>query len=44
MGDPEDAATEIGPMITERQREISLSYIEAGREAGGTVVVGGETA
>ena len=42
VGDPEDAATEVGPMITERQREISLSYIEAGREAGGTVIVGGE--
>ncbi len=42
VGDPEDAATDVGPMITERQREISLSYIDAGREAGGTVLVGGE--
>lgn len=34
--------TEIGPVVSQVQRERVLSYVEAGRSEGGSVVVGGE--
>ncbi|WP_045878045.1 aldehyde dehydrogenase [Pseudofrankia sp. DC12] len=41
VGDPLDAATEIGPLVAARQRERVEGYIAAGREAGAKVALGG---
>jgi aldehyde dehydrogenase (NAD+) len=41
VGDPSDPATEIGPLITPRQRERVEGYIESGRSEGAEIVVGG---
>ena len=41
IGDPMDLETDIGPLISERQREKVERYIAIGREEGATVVVGG---
>lgn len=41
VGDPLDAATEIGPLVAERQRDRVEGYIAAGREEGARVTVGG---
>jgi betaine-aldehyde dehydrogenase len=42
MGDPFDPATQLGPLIAERQRDRVEGYIAAGRDAGARVTVGGE--
>ena len=42
IGDPLDEATTVGPMVSERQMEIVLGYIEKGRDEGATLVAGGE--
>ncbi|WP_425581950.1 aldehyde dehydrogenase [Streptosporangium fragile] len=41
VGDPMDAETTIGPMVSERQRERVEGYIAVGRDEGARVVVGG---
>ncbi len=41
VGDPTDLATEIGPLVSSRQRERVEGYIEIGRQEGATVVTGG---
>jgi acyl-CoA reductase-like NAD-dependent aldehyde dehydrogenase len=41
VGDPDDPATEVGTMVSFRQRESVLNYIQVGREEGARVVVGG---
>jgi betaine-aldehyde dehydrogenase len=41
VGDPFDADTYYGPLITQRQRERVEGYIAAGRDDGATVVLGG---
>ena len=41
VGDPADPATEVGTMISFRQRETVLDYVRIGREEGARVVVGG---
>jgi aldehyde dehydrogenase (NAD+) len=41
VGDPADAATEIGPMVAQRQQERVEKYIALGQEEGARVVVGG---
>ncbi len=41
VGDPADPATEVGTMVSFRQRETVLDYIRIGREEGAHVVVGG---
>jgi 4-(gamma-glutamylamino)butanal dehydrogenase len=41
VGDPQDPATRIGPMIERLHLDKVLGYIESGREAGARVVVGG---
>jgi acyl-CoA reductase-like NAD-dependent aldehyde dehydrogenase len=43
VGDPGDPDTEVGTMVSFRQRETVLDYIRIGREEGGRVVVGGGT-
>ena len=41
VGDPHDPATEIGPLVAERQQERVEKYIALGQEEGARVVVGG---
>lgn len=42
VGDPADRTTEMGPMISAGQRQVSLDYLELGRDAGAEVVCGGQ--
>lgn len=44
VGDPSDPATEVGPLVNEKQFEEVLAGIERGRHQGGTVLAGGERA
>ncbi|HSC49135.1 MAG TPA: aldehyde dehydrogenase family protein [Gaiellaceae bacterium] len=44
VGDPLDAETQVGSLISEEHRERVHGYVEAGREAGAEVVTGGEPA
>jgi betaine-aldehyde dehydrogenase len=41
VGDPHDEATEVGPLVAERQQERVEKYIAVGQEVGAKVVVGG---
>ncbi|MFU8823629.1 betaine-aldehyde dehydrogenase [Yoonia sp.] len=41
MGDPQDPATNYGPMVTERQRDIVEGFIAKGRAEGARLVTGG---
>jgi acyl-CoA reductase-like NAD-dependent aldehyde dehydrogenase len=41
VGDPTDEATQMGPLISERQRARVLGYVELGLEEGGRLVAGG---
>jgi acyl-CoA reductase-like NAD-dependent aldehyde dehydrogenase len=41
VGDPMDAATQVGPLVAERQRRRSLDYIRIGQEEGAKVLCGG---
>ena len=42
VGDPLDDATQVGPLVSERQRERVADYVEAGLAEGAHVVIGGE--
>lgn len=41
VGDPEDETTQIGTLVTDRQRVRVESYVTAGRAEGATLVLGG---
>ncbi len=41
VGDPTDAATQVGPLVAQRQQERVRGYIETGRAEGARLVVGG---
>ncbi|OBI87077.1 aldehyde dehydrogenase [Mycobacterium asiaticum] len=41
VGDPLDPATEIGPLVSSRQRDRVLDYITVGRDSGARLVAGG---
>jgi aldehyde dehydrogenase (NAD+) len=41
VGDPMDPATDLGPMVSEAQRDRVESYIRLGQEEGGQLVTGG---
>lgn len=41
MGDPLDSNTDIGPMVSEEQRETSRQFVEKAREEGGEILTGG---
>jgi aldehyde dehydrogenase (NAD+) len=41
VGEPSDPATEIGPLVSQRQRERVESYVQIGRDEGARVIVGG---
>ena len=43
MGDPQDEATNFGPMVSDRQRQIVAGYIEKGVSEGARLVTGGKT-
>ncbi len=42
VGDPTEPATEVGPIVNEKQLDEVLGGIERGKSEGGTVVAGGE--
>ncbi len=42
VGDPLDTATDIGPLVAERQRDRVEGYVRLGRSEGARLVVGGE--
>ena len=44
VGDPAEPATEVGPIVNEKQFDEILAGIERGKADGGTVVAGGERA
>ncbi len=44
IGDPFDLHTQIGPVISAKQRERVLTYARYGREAGARAVAGGNAA
>jgi gamma-glutamyl-gamma-aminobutyraldehyde dehydrogenase len=44
VGDPLDPATKFGAMISERQMNTALDYIEKGQAEGGKLLMGGERA
>lgn len=44
VGDPMDPATDIGPLVTQRQRQRVRDFIDAGRAQGARLVVGGTEA
>lgn len=41
VGDPTDPATDVGPLVSERQRARVEGYIEQGRAEGATLALGG---
>jgi acyl-CoA reductase-like NAD-dependent aldehyde dehydrogenase len=41
LGDPSEESTQMGPIVSDRQRQRVLGYVEIGTEEGGRVVVGG---
>jgi acyl-CoA reductase-like NAD-dependent aldehyde dehydrogenase len=44
VGDPADFDTDIGPVVSRRQRDRIQGYLEAGKAAGATPVIGGDIA
>ena len=42
IGDPQDEATNFGPMVSQAQTEIVQRYIQIGQEEGATLVCGGK--
>ncbi|MGX9792730.1 aldehyde dehydrogenase [Mycobacterium sp. MMS18-G62] len=41
VGDPADSATQVGPLVAQRQQQRVRDYIESGQQQGARVVVGG---
>jgi acyl-CoA reductase-like NAD-dependent aldehyde dehydrogenase len=41
VGDPLDAATQVGPLVAQRQQQRSLDYIRIGLEEGAKILTGG---
>lgn len=42
LGNPLDPATDVGPVISKKQKETILSYIESGKQEGATLICGGK--
>ncbi|GLK50245.1 aldehyde dehydrogenase [Brevundimonas intermedia] len=42
VGDALDSNTQMGPAVSESQREVSYKYIDIARETGGRIVTGGQ--
>jgi len=43
LGDPSDPATDMGPVISKKQRDRVLGYVEKGNAEGATLATGGKT-
>jgi acyl-CoA reductase-like NAD-dependent aldehyde dehydrogenase len=43
VGDPTDGATQVGPLVAERQQKRVVGYIERGESEGARIVTGGAT-
>ncbi len=43
LGDPQNEDTEMGSLISQKQHERVLNYIESGKKAGASLVCGGES-
>jgi aldehyde dehydrogenase (NAD+) len=41
LGDPKDITTDLGPVISKKQQERVLGYIQKGKQEGATVLTGG---
>src|SRR5439155_15898102 len=41
VGDPADESTEVGSLVSQKQRDRVKDYIEIGQAEGATIVVGG---
>ncbi|MBK3734186.1 aldehyde dehydrogenase family protein [Azospirillum brasilense] len=41
LGDPQDLRTQVGPLVSERQRAIVEKYVRIGQEEGATLAAGG---
>ena len=41
IGDPQDLATQMGPLVSEKQRELVERYVKIGIEEGATLAAGG---
>lgn len=44
LGDPEDEATDVGPLVAQRQQHRVQGYIRSGTDEGARIVVGGDDA
>ncbi|MGQ0623843.1 MAG: aldehyde dehydrogenase family protein [Sporichthyaceae bacterium] len=44
VGDPADFDTDIGPVVSRRQRDRIKGYLDSGKAAGATAVIGGDIA
>src|ERR1700743_3444904 len=44
VGDPTDEATDVGPLVAQRQQARGRDFVRAGGEEGGRMVGGGEDA
>src|SRR5437879_1879544 len=42
IGDPMSGQTDLGPMVSEREREVSAKFVQQAREEGGKVIIGGQ--
>lgn len=41
LGDPQDLGTQVGPLISDRQRSVVEKYVRIGQEEGATLAAGG---
>jgi len=41
LGDPQDPDTQLGPLASKKQRDITERYVQIGKDEGATVAVGG---
>jgi acyl-CoA reductase-like NAD-dependent aldehyde dehydrogenase len=42
IGDPQDMATQMGPLVSAKQRELTERYVKIGLEEGATLAAGGK--
>src|SRR5437870_3787894 len=42
IGDPTSGRTDLGPMVSEHEREVSAKFVQQAREEGGKVIIGGQ--
>src|SRR5437660_663374 len=42
IGDPMSGETDLGPMVSRQEREVSARFVQQAREEGGKVIIGGQ--